>query len=84
MARPLVASDVPGCRDIVEEGVTGTLCAARDARSLAQAMERIARLPASGRRALGESARRRVQQRFSEEIVVDAYLRVLDELNGRR
>ena len=35
MERPLIASDVPGCRDVVDDGVNGFLCSARDAVSLA-------------------------------------------------
>ena len=35
MGRPIVTTDVPGCRDVVEHGINGILCAARDAASLA-------------------------------------------------
>jgi len=38
MARPLIASDVPGCRELVEDGLNGYLCKARDPDSLAAAM----------------------------------------------
>jgi glycosyltransferase involved in cell wall biosynthesis len=77
MARPLIAADVPGCRDVVEEGVNGYLCTVRDAASLAAAMRRLAQLPPEQRLAMGQAARRKVQDRFSEEIVVRAYLDVL-------
>ena len=80
MARPAIASDVPGCRDIVEEGVNGYLCQVRDPLSLADAMRRMAEAPAEQRLAMGEAARRRVQQEFSEERVVDAYLKALAEI----
>jgi glycosyltransferase involved in cell wall biosynthesis len=77
MARPLIAADVPGCRDVVEDGVNGYLCAVRDAASLAGAMWRLAELPIAQRLAMGKAARRKVQERFSEEFVVHAYLDVL-------
>ena len=77
MERPLIAADVPGCRDIVEDGVNGYLCAVRDADSLASAMRRLAQLPLAQRVAMGQAARREVQDRFSEELVVRAYLDVL-------
>jgi glycosyltransferase involved in cell wall biosynthesis len=79
MARPAIASDVPGCRDIIEDGVNGYLCAVRDPLSLATAMRRMAELPAARRLAMGDAARRRVQEEFSEEVVVDAYLKALAE-----
>ncbi len=44
MARPLVATDAPGCRNLVEPGVTGFLCEVRSGPSLAEAMSRIAGL----------------------------------------
>jgi glycosyltransferase involved in cell wall biosynthesis len=81
MARPLIATDVPGCRDVVEEGVNGYLCRACDARSLAQAMRRFADLPPAERLAMGDAGRRKVQERFSEEFVVRAYLDVLAGLD---
>lgn len=77
MARPLIAADVPGCRDVVEDGVNGYLCTVRDAGSLAAAMRRLAQLPAAQRLAMGEAGRRRVQERYSEALVVRAYLDVL-------
>jgi glycosyltransferase involved in cell wall biosynthesis len=79
MARPAIASHVPGCRDIIEDGVNGYLCAVRDPLSLATAMRRMAELPAARRLAMGDAARRRVQEEFSEEVVVDAYLKALAE-----
>ena len=58
MARPLIATDVPGCRAVVEDGHNGYLCAVRDPASLADAMLRLANLPAERRQAMGEAARR--------------------------
>ena len=82
MARPLIAADVPGCREIVDDGLNGYLCAVRDPASLAEAMLRLARLPLEERLAMGEVSRRKVQERFSEELVVRAYLDVLAELEA--
>jgi glycosyltransferase involved in cell wall biosynthesis len=82
MARPLIAADVPGCRDVVEDGVNGYLCAVRDANSLASAMLRLAGLPGERRLAMGEAARRTVQERFSEKLVLTAYLDTLARLNS--
>jgi glycosyltransferase involved in cell wall biosynthesis len=80
MARPLIATDVPGCRELVEDGVSGFLCAARDGSSLAQAMKRFARLSRRETREMGRSARAMVEERYSEELVLRAYLDVLGEL----
>src|SRR6185503_3357415 len=73
MARPLIGADVPGCREVVEDGVNGYLCAVQDPRSLADAMAKFAQLPMADREAMGAASRRKVQERFSEEVVIQAY-----------
>jgi glycosyltransferase involved in cell wall biosynthesis len=83
MARPLIATDVPGCREVVENGVNGFLCAAREARSLAEAMAKLAELPVTQRQAMGAASRRKVQERFSEAVVIRAYLDELARLRPR-
>jgi glycosyltransferase involved in cell wall biosynthesis len=83
MGKPLVGSDVAGCRELIEEGVTGALCRPRDANSLAAAMERIAGMRPEQLRELGRAARRKVEREFSEQIVVDAYLEALAEVTVR-
>jgi glycosyltransferase involved in cell wall biosynthesis len=83
MGRPLVGTDVAGCRELIEEGVTGALCRPRDASSLAAAMERIGRMPSDKLRELGRAARAKVQREFGEQIVVDAYLEALAEVAAR-
>lgn len=80
MARPLIAADVPGCRQVVEDGINGYLCSVRDPVSLAAAMRKIAELQPQQRLAIGEAARCKAQERFSEEFVVRAYLEVLAAL----
>jgi glycosyltransferase involved in cell wall biosynthesis len=80
MGRPLIATDVPGCREVVEEGVNGYLCAARDILSLEQAMRTFVALPHQDREKMGRASRAKVQDRFSEEIVVQTYLDVLAAL----
>jgi glycosyltransferase involved in cell wall biosynthesis len=82
MARPLIATDVPGCRDIVEDGVTGLLCQVRSASSLAGAMARFAQMGVDQRQALGEAARRKVEAEFDERLVIEAYWEVLKPLIG--
>jgi glycosyltransferase involved in cell wall biosynthesis len=64
--RPLVATDVPGCREVAVEGETGLLVPARDPAALAGAIERLAG-DGELRRRLGAAARERVVDRFSQE-----------------
>ena len=77
MARPMIASDVPGCREIVSDGVTGFLCEARSPGSLARAMEAMLRLDEAERAAMGARARRKVEQGFDQALVAQAYSEAL-------
>ncbi len=81
MARPAIASDVPGCRHAVDDGVTGFLCAPRSAVALAEAMERMIALSPAERKKMGEAAREMATRAFDETLVVRAYLDALAE-NG--
>ncbi|MGI8931688.1 MAG: glycosyltransferase family 4 protein [Sphingomicrobium sp.] len=84
MGKPLVATDVPGCREVVSEGVNGALCAPRDADSLARAMMRIVALDPAKRTEMGRASRKMVQERYSESLVVAAYLDALGALYPRK
>ncbi len=70
-AIPVVATDVGGTGEVIEEGVTGHLVAPR-APDLAAAMIRVLEDPPLARR-MGEAGRRRVQDRFSLRAMVEAY-----------
>ena len=80
MARPLVATDVPGCREVVGDGVNGYLCRVRDADSLADALERMGELGETGRARMGAAGRAKVERDYDERIVIDAYFQAIAEL----
>ncbi|HXP96999.1 MAG TPA: glycosyltransferase family 4 protein [Telmatospirillum sp.] len=71
--RPMVATDVPGCNELVRDDDNGLLVAVRQAAPLADALERLARDPALRAR-LGRRARERVEQEFSSRLVISAQL----------
>lgn len=74
MAKPLVASDVPGCTLIAREGENGLLCRVKDAGSLADTMRRMATFSPEQRAAMGAAGRRIAEREFDERIVVDRYV----------
>ncbi len=80
MGRPLIATDAPGCREVVEQGVNGLLCAVRDEKSLAEAMLNMIRLTAAERAAMGAAGRARVERDYGEQWAIAPYLQLLDEL----
>jgi glycosyltransferase involved in cell wall biosynthesis len=62
--RPLVATDVPGCRDVARPGVNAVLVPLNDAEALADAIERLA-LDSGLRRKFGEASRELAELQFS-------------------
>ena len=66
--RPLVAADVPGCREVVRPGATGILVPPHDVNGLAEAIAALAGDPAR-RAALGRAGRELIECRFTDEIV---------------
>jgi glycosyltransferase involved in cell wall biosynthesis len=80
--RPLVATDVPGCRDIARPGINGFLVPLDDAEALADAIERLAADPEL-RQKFGRASRYLVEQNFSSRRIgsdlVDLYRRLLDQ-----
>jgi glycosyltransferase involved in cell wall biosynthesis len=77
MGRPVVTTDVPGCRDAVIEGQTGFVCRARDARDLTAKLMSFVALSASERQSMGERGRAFVERSFSERVVIDRYRHVV-------
>ncbi|MBA3512352.1 MAG: glycosyltransferase family 4 protein [Sphingomonas sp.] len=77
MGKPLIATDVPGCRDVVVDGNTGYLCAERSADSLAAAMLKMIETPAVERLRMGELGRHKIEQEFCETRVISKYLEAL-------
>ena len=81
---PAVATDVPGTREVVVNGVNGWLARAADALSLTDAMTRLMRMPLDERYAMGECARRRVMNEFSLDIVLNGWERLYEALLAQK
>ena len=79
MGLPVVATDIRGCRQVVDDGVTGTLVPVGDARALAEAIAKLADDEAR-RQQMGEAARERAQTEFDQQRVIDLTLGVYDRL----
>ena len=75
--RPLITSDIPGCREAVEDGVSGYLCPPKDANSLYAALGRMAQMNADQRQQMGRAGRERMKAMFSKTAVVTETLRHL-------
>ena len=78
MERPCITTDTTGCREIVEDNVTGFLCKVADANDLYIKMKKMFLLSAEARIQMGKNARIKVKREFDKKIVIDAYLNAIN------
>lgn len=80
MRKPIVTTDVPGCREIVDDEVNGFLCKPRNADDLAAKMEKMFLLDSDQRAAMGEAGRAKVIKEFDKKIVLNKYLTAIRDI----
>ena len=77
--RPLICSDIPGCREAVEDGRTGILCTVKDSESLYQAMKRFVELTQEARAEMGIHGRAKMEREFDRRMVVEKVLAAIQD-----
>ena len=78
--RPVITTNVSGCRETIDDGVTGLLCEPRSAESLIDALDRFIRIPHELKVMMGRKGREKVDREFNREIVVKAYIEEIKKL----
>ena len=77
--RPAICTSRPGCREVVQDGVNGLYCEARNVDNLVGVVESFCAMPESLHKEMGLEGRRIAESRFDRNIVVRTYLEFLDE-----
>lgn len=72
--RPVIATDVSGCAETYDDGITGIGFEAHDSKKLIEAVEKFLAMPYDRKKQMGISARQKVEQEFNRKIVVQYYL----------
>lgn len=80
MAKPLITTNVPGCREIVENGRNGLLCEPKNVDSLKNAMESFINLSNLEKANMGAQSRKKIVSEFSKLSVIEKYLKLLIKL----
>ena len=75
--RALITTDIPGCREAVEDGVTGYLCRKMDAESLKESMEKFIGLNEDQRWEMGVRGRAKIENEFEKHMVVSQTLETI-------
>ena len=82
LAKPIIATNVPGCTEVVTDGINGYLCEAKDPHDLAYKMVKMLELPLEMIKSMGTESRKQVERRFDEKEVIGKYNEALIELFG--
>ena len=83
MGKPLITTNVPGCKETVIDGHNGFLCEVRDAADLAAKMIRIYELPDQQLHLMGQASRRLAEEKFDERYVIDKYLEAIRAVTSK-
>jgi len=80
MSKPIITSNVTGCKEVVDDGENGFLAKVKDSRSVAEAMEKIINLSQNERNIMGEKGREKIKKEFDNEIVIKKYLCIIRKM----
>ena len=78
MAKPIITTNVVGCKEVVVDGENGMLCEVKNALDLASKMKDMLLLSDDQRRLMGQKGRLKMEQEFDEQIVIRKYLKAID------
>ncbi len=82
--RPVLASDIYGCKEGVEVGNSGDVFAVQNAQSLTDCVERYIRDSEETHRIMGKNARNKMEKEFDREIVIEKYLQQIDQITAKK
>lgn len=78
--RPVITTNVPGCKETVDDGVTGLLCEARSVDSLIAVIEKFINMPYEKKKQMGLAGRAKVEREFDRGIVIEKYLEAINNI----
>lgn len=73
MSKPIITTNIPGCRETVDDGITGFLCRPKDVDSLVSAIEKFLSLSIEERHNMGLKGREKAEAIFDVNKVIDVY-----------
>lgn len=80
MEKPIIATDSPGCRDIVEDGKNGFLVPIKDSRSLAAAMIKMIDMGSEKRSELGRHGKEKAKREYDDKIIIQSHLNLIADV----
>ena len=78
MGKPIITTNVEGCKDVVDDGVNGYLCKVRDYNDLAKKMNNLLALDSKDFERMGLQSRKKMELEFDEKIVIAKYINLVN------
>lgn len=80
MGRICIASKINGCRDVIDDGVTGYLFEAGNAKDLIDKVDKFLKLDYKAKKQMGLAGRKKVERKFDRKIVIKTYLKEIKKV----
>ncbi len=80
MAKPIITTNVVGCKEVIDDKINGYLCEVKNAKDLADKMEMMLNLSEKEREEMGKKGREKMINQFDESIVINRYLKEIKRL----
>lgn len=84
MGRPAIASDIPGCREGIDDGVSGYTFKLKDVDDLVSKIEQFINLTHEQKVKMGRAARNKMEREFDREIVTNVYIEEINEIFNKK
>lgn len=80
LSKPLIATNVPGCKDLIDDEINGFLCEVKDSQSLLDKMKKMYNISNIERENMGKAGRKKMMKEFDEKIVITKYIKIIKEV----
>lgn len=81
--RAVIASNINGCKEIIEDGVTGFLTEVNNTEDLTRAVERFLKMRYNEKMQMGEAGRKKMRREFDRKNVVSRYMQEIETITGK-
>jgi galacturonosyltransferase len=78
--RPVIATDVPGCRETYDDGISGISFKAKDSADTVRAVREFLNLPYLKKVEMGMAGRKKMEKEFDRNFIVKTYMETIDEI----
>jgi len=83
IGKPIITTDNVGCREVVEDGITGFKCEVKNIQCLIETMKKIIEMGAKKRYKMGCAGRAKIEKEFDEKFVLNSYMKTIESITQK-